>query len=273
MKIGFIGCGNMGSAMIRGILAKGAAAPDEIMAVSAGGARSKALSDELGIVCGKDAAQAAGFADILFLAVKPQQFPAVAPAVKSVLDGREKITLVSMAPGYTLADLAERFGDKHDIVRIMPNTPALVGEAMTGICPAPGVPEEKTAQVEQLCRAFGEAERVSEKLLDTVTAVSGSSPAYVFMMIEAMADGAVLEGMPRAQAYRFAAQAVLGSAKMALETGAHPGDLKDRVCSPGGTTIEAVRVLEEKGLRSALIEAERACAEKSRAMAPGKSGK
>ena len=114
---------------------------------------------------------------------------------------------------------------------------------------------------------------MSEKLLDTVTAVSGSSPAYVFMMIEAMADGAVLEGMPRAQAYRFAAQAVLGSAKMALETGAHPGDLKDRVCSPGGTTIEAVRVLEEKGLRSALIEAERACAEKSRAMAPGKSGK
>ena len=275
MKIGFIGCGNMGSAMIRGILKKGAARPRDVMAVCAGGRRARELADELGILAGKDGAEAAAFADVLFLAIKPQQFSAAAPLVRPALDQRDRITVVSMAPGYTLEALGDLFGEKHALIRIMPNTPAMAGEAMTGICPAADVSAEETAVVETLCRSFGETEIVPEKLLDVVTAVSGSSPAYVYMLIEAMADGAVLEGMSRAQAYRFAAQAVLGSARMVLDTGIHPGELKDRVCSPGGTTIEAVRVLEEKGFRSAVIEAEHACAAKSRAMAPGseKNGK
>lgn len=145
------------------------------------------------------------------------------------------------------------------IVRTMPNTPALVGEGITGVCKNELVTEEELSYICKIFSGFGKAEVLSEKLMDVVVSVSGSSPAYVFLFIEAMADAAVADGMPRAQAYKFAAQAVYGSAKMVLETGKHPGELKDMVCSPGGTTIEAVRVLEEKGFRSSVIEAMKAC--------------
>ena len=148
----------------------------------------------------------------------------------------------------------------------MPNTPALVGEGMTGACRNEYVTDEDYATVLQILGSFGEVETIPENLMDVCVSVSGSSPAYVFMLIEAMADGAVAEGMPRAQAYEFAAQAVYGSAKMVLETKKHPGELKDMVCSPAGTTIEAVRVLEQSGFRSAVIEAEKACAEVSRSL-------
>ena len=137
---------------------------------------------------------------------------------------------------------------------------------MTGVCANDLVTEEELQLVLTLLKSFGRAEVVPEYLMDTVTGVSGSSPAYVFLFLEALADAAVAEGMPRKQAYEFAAQSVLGSAKMLLETGMHPGELKDMVCSPAGTTIEAVRVLEEKGLRSAVMEAVRACVDKSRGM-------
>ena len=148
----------------------------------------------------------------------------------------------------------------------MPNTPAMVGEGMTAACASESVTSEELDHVKEILSAFGKVEVVTENLMDVVVSVSGSSPAYVFMLIEAMADAAVADGMPRAQAYQFAAQAVYGSAKMVLETGKHPGELKDMVCSPGGTTIEAVRVLEKEGLRSAVIEAMKACTEKSRNM-------
>ena len=145
----------------------------------------------------------------------------------------------------------------------MPNTPALVGEGCTGVCVNPHVSEEETEYSLELMESFGKAYLVPERLMDAVGAVSGSSPAYVFMFIEAMADGAVTAGMPRTQAYEFAAQAVYGSAKLVLETGRHPGDLKDMVCSPGGTTIQGLRVLEEKGMRGAVMDALLACVEKS----------
>lgn len=148
----------------------------------------------------------------------------------------------------------------------MPNTPAMVGAGMTAACANALVTKEELEKVLTILRSFGEVEVVSEHLIDAVVSASGSSPAYVFMMIEAMADAAVADGMPRPQAYKFAAQAVMGSAKMILETGKHPGELKDMVCSPAGTTIEAVQVLEERGFRSAIIEAMRVCAEKSRNM-------
>ena len=148
----------------------------------------------------------------------------------------------------------------------MPNTPAMVGAGMTAACANALVTKEELEKVLTILRSFGEVEVVSEHLIDAVVSASGSSPAYVFMMIEAMADVAVADGMPRPQAYKFAAQAVMGSAKMVLETGKHPGELKDMVCSPAGTTIEAVQVLEERGFRSAIIEAMRVCAEKSRNM-------
>ena len=148
----------------------------------------------------------------------------------------------------------------------MPNTPALVGEGITAACYNDNVSRADLDKAVTILTSFGKCEVVPEHLMDVVTSVSGSSPAYVFMFIEAMADAAVADGMPRAQAYEFAAQAVLGSAKMVLETGKHPGELKDMVCSPGGTTIEAVRVLEEKGMRSAVFEAMKACTRKARGL-------
>jgi pyrroline-5-carboxylate reductase len=145
----------------------------------------------------------------------------------------------------------------------MPNTPALVGAAMSALCPNDKVTPEEVKLVESLFNSFGRAEVVPESMMDAVVGVSGSSPAYVYMFIEAMADAAVADGMPRAQAYKFAAQSVLGAAKMVLETGKHPGELKDAVCSPGGTTIEAVAALEHGGFRDTVISAQRACSKKS----------
>ena len=208
--------------------------------------------------------EAAAFADVLFLSVKPQYYENVIKEIASVTDA-EKI-IVAMAPGKTLGWLAETFGKKLKIIRTMPNTPAMVGEGMMALCPNEQIDASDLSAVRDICSGFANTEIVPESLMDVVTSVSGSSPAYVFMFIEAMADAAVADGMPRGAAYKFAAQTVLGSAKMVLDTGMHPGELKDMVCSPGGTTIEAVRVLEEKGFRSAVIEAMKACTRKAREM-------
>lgn len=168
--------------------------------------------------------------------------------------------------GVTIQDLEELTSAKTKIVRVMPNTPALVGEAMSSISPNINVSSEEINEVTAIFTSFGEAEVVSENLMDAVIGVSGSSPAYVYMFIEALADGAVLSGMPRDKAYKFAAQAVLGAAKTVLETGEHPGKLKDMVTSPGGTTIEAVKSLENDGFRSAVINAVQAAANKNSSM-------
>lgn len=264
MKISFIGCGNMATAMIKGILKNGAARPDQVMATAKSLSTREKISGELGIVPGENNGQAAAFGDILFLAVKPQYYEEVIREIRDEV--REETVVVSIAPGKSLEWLEERFGRPVKLVRAMPNTPAMVGEGMTGLCPNAQVTQEEMERVSAVCGSFGQATQVPENLMDVVTSVSGSSPAYVFLFIEAMADGAVADGMPREAAYQFAAQAVLGSAKMVLETGMHPGALKDMVCSPGGTTIEAVRVLEEKGLRSAVIEAMKVCVKKSRGM-------
>ena len=179
---------------------------------------------------------------------------------------KEEQIFISIAPGKTLQWLGEHLGEKTKVIRTMPNTPAMVGEGMTALCVNELVTEKETALAVKLCNTFGKTEVIPEHLMDAVVGVSGSSPAYVFMFLEAMADAAVADGMPRAQAYKFAAQSVLGSAKLMLETGKHPGELKDMVCSPAGTTIQAVRVLEEKGLRSAVIEAQTACVKKAKGM-------
>ena len=168
--------------------------------------------------------------------------------------------IVSTAPNMPISGIEERFGKDIKIIRAKPNTPAIVAASMTGICHNGLLSLEEFNYVCNLMRSFGVVEEVPEELIDVVIAVSSSSPAYVFMFIEAMADAASADGMPRAQAYEFAAQAVLGSAKMILQTGKHPGELKDMVCSPGGTTLEAIRVLEGHGLRSSVFEAVKACA-------------
>ncbi|MBM6838398.1 pyrroline-5-carboxylate reductase, partial [Clostridium saudiense] len=179
---------------------------------------------------------------------------------------KEDVIIVTIAAGKSIESTEKSFGKELKVIRTMPNTPALVGEGMTAVCPNKLITDEDLAEVSKLLSSFSKIEVVSESLIDAVTSVSGSSPAYVYMFIEAMADAAVLQGMPRDKAYKFAAQTVLGSAKMVLETGIHPGALKDMVCSPGGTTIEAVAELEGKGFRSAIISAMNKCYKKSQEM-------
>lgn len=260
MTIGFIGAGNMASAIIGGILARGAAAPEDILTSGP----HDHLSARYGVRYTADNRETAGESDVLFLSVKPQMYaPVIAEIRESVKPGQ---LIITIAAGKTLAWVAEQFGKPLPIIRTMPNTPAIVGEGMTAAAPNELVTETQLSLALSLLGSFGRVEIVPERLMDVVTSVSGSSPAYIFILIEAMADAAVADGMPRKQAYTFAAQAVLGSAKMVLETGKHPGELKDMVCSPGGTTIEAVRVLEEKGFRSAVIEAMKACTAVSKGM-------
>ncbi len=263
-KIGFIGCGNMANAMIGGILASGALKPEEIIAANHTAPKLEKAKAQFHIATTLKNCEAAAESEILVLSVKPQFYPEVIHEISpSVPEG---CVVVTLAPGRSLAQLEELFGKPVKIIRSMPNTPALVREGMTALCPGKTVTPEELEKVRSLFSSFGKAEVVSESMMDAVTAVSGSSPAYVFLFLEAMADAAVLGGMPRAKAYTFAAQSVLGSAKMMLETGKCPGELKDMVCSPAGTTIEAVATLEKDGFRGAVIDAMRACMEKSKSM-------
>lgn len=265
MKVGFIGLGNMATAIVGGMLQKKMVEPENVIGSDATTAAMEKIQAKFGIITVKSNAEVAKTADVLFLAVKPIFLGDVIDEIKDVV--REETIIVSIAAGRNMQFLKDAFGgEKRKIVRCMPNTPALVLEGCTGVCTDENVTEEELNTVLGLLRSFGVASVVPERLMDVVVGVSGSSPAYVFMFIEAMADEAVAEGMPRKQAYEFAAQAVMGSAKMVLETGMHPGELKDMVCSPGGTTIQAVKVLEEKGMRAAVMDAMEACIEKSRNM-------
>ena len=262
--LGFIGCGNMAQAMIKGILTKGLYQKDEILVSRRNEAALEAIGSELGVLTTSDNKKVAEQSDILVLAVKPIQFASVIAEIKDCL--KDDVLVISIAAGQTMDNIEKLFGKTSSLVRTMPNTPALVLEGATGMCFNEQVSQDNQKKAKEIFESFGVVEVVSERLIDTVIGVSGSSPAYVFMFIEAMADAAVADGMPRAQAYKLAAQSVLGSAKMVLETGKHPGELKDMVCSPGGTTIEAVRVMEEKGLRSAVIEGQKACVKKAKAL-------
>ena len=263
-RIGFIGGGNMASAIIGGILNAGIATKDQLTATSKTEETAASLKERFGIHATTDNLAAAKQSDILFLAVKPYLFAEIIAEIKDHV--RPDTLVISIAAGQTMEKIESAFAKEIRLVRAMPNTPPLVGEAMSALCANQNVTETDLADAREIFCSFGECETVPEAMIDTVIGVSGSSPAYVYMFIEAMADAAVADGMPRAQAYKFAAQAVLGSAKMVLETGTHPGALKDAVCSPGGTTIEAVAVLEQQGLRSAVIAAQRACVQKSKDM-------
>lgn len=263
MKIGFIGLGNMACAMIGGMLEKKMAEAEEIVGFAKTETTREKVKQKFNISIAASNVQVAEASDILFLAVKPVFFPEVIAQIREAV--RRETLIVSIAAGKDLNFLREAFGRPElKLIRCMPNTPALVLEGCTGICAGENVSGEELAQVVELMRSFGRASIVPERLMDVVGAVSGSSPAFVFLFIEAMADGAVAGGMPRKQAYEFAAQAVLGSAKMVLETGMHPGELKDMVCSPGGTTIQGMKALEEGGVRAAVMDALEACIEKSK---------
>lgn len=262
--IGFIGGGNMGSAMISGIISSNLNTPSNIIASDCYQATLDRLSASYGIQVTSDNTEVVQKSDIIFLSVKPHMYETVIEEIKDFVDDNKLI--VAIAAGVSHSKLDNYFGRPVKIVRVMPNTPAMVLEAMSALVPNEQVTKEDLEEVISIFESFGQAEVVPESLMDTVTGISGSSPAYVYMFIEAMADAAVADGMPRAQAYKFAAQAVYGSAKMVLETGKHPGELKDAVCSPGGTTIAAVAKLEEKGFRDAVISAQRCCVQKSKDM-------
>lgn len=264
-KIGFIGCGNMAGAIIGGIINSGLLKKEEVMAAEIFDVARANAEKKFGIEMTADNKKVATESEIIVLAVKPQFYQEVIEEIRPIIS-KDTIVL-TIAPGFTLDKLASMFSKGQKIVRAMPNTPALIGEGMTAVCPNKYISSDELEWIKKLLGSCGKVEVIKEYMMDAVVSVSGSSPAYVYMMIEAMADAAVMDGMPRTKAYQFAAQAVVGAAKMVLETGKHPAELKDAVCSPAGTTIEAVRVLEEKGFRSAIIEAMKACAEKSRKLA------
>ena len=263
-QIALIGSGNMGGAMLRGIVGSGLVEPADVVVSDVNEERQQALATQLGCTGTCDNTEAVSGAHIVILAVKPQFLDEVAKGLAPSVSS--DAIVVSIAAGVSLARLEGLFGHEAKIVRVMPNLPAMVLQGMSALCPNPNVTTEETARVKELLDAFGKAEVIPERLMDAVVAVSGSAPAYVCMFIEAMADAAVIEGMPRAQAYAFAEQAVRGTAQYLQETGTHPAVLKDMVSSPAGTTIAAVAKLEQTGFRSAVIESMLVCAERNRAL-------
>jgi pyrroline-5-carboxylate reductase len=263
-KVSFIGCGNMAQAMIGGMVKSGVVLKEDITASASSNTNLDAVEEKYGIVTTLDNKAAAKLADVLILAVKPNIYPIVIEEIKNYI--KEDTLIVTIAAGITMSFMEKALGKEAKVIRTMPNTPAMVGEGMSAVCYNSNVAEEELNLVLDLFKSFGKTEVIDEKLMDAIPAVSGSSPAYVFMFIEALADGAVRDGIPRSKAYKMAAQAVLGAAKMVLDTGMHPGTLKDNVCSPGGTTIEAVYALEKNNFRGTVIDAMKACTEKTKEM-------
>ena len=263
-KIGFIGCGNMGKAMVGALIDSPIIENGDIMVSTRSEESLSELRRQWDIRTTLVNKEVATFADILVIAVKPTNHKEVISEIKDVIS--EEQTVVLIAAGITIDQVEGWFGKKVKIVRTMPNTPVLVNAGMSAICPNEQLSEEDLQDVCRLFHVFGEYELLEEKDFHAFIALCGSSPAYIFILIEAMADAAVKLGLPRSKAYKMAEQSVLGSAKMALETGLHPAELKDMVCSPGGSTIDAVAELEKRGFRAAMISAIEVCAEKSKKM-------
>ena len=263
-KIGFIGCGNMGKAMLGALVKADNISNDNIIVSTKSKASAEKINDEYGVKSTTVNSEVAKEADVLFLAVKPYFFKEVIEEIKDLV--KDEAIIISIAAGVTVNQIEEWFGKEIKLVRTMPNTPASVGEGMSAICPNGNITENELNYVGSLYNLFGKYEVLEEKDFHAFIALCGSSPAYVFIFIESMADAGVKLGLPRAKAYKLAEQAILGSAKLALETGKHPGVLKDEVCSPGGTTIEAVIDLEKNGFRNTVISAVEKCADKSKNM-------
>ncbi len=267
LKIGFLGAGKMGTALARGFVRAGIVAPDQIIASDPAESARAGFEREVGARVAASNAEVAAFASVLLLAVKPDQVGGVLAEIRANFTDRH--LLISIAAGLPLAKLEEGLVPGARVIRVMPNTPALVGASATAYAAGRSALTEDSALAQKLFSAVGIAFAVKESLLDGVTGLSGSGPAYVYLMIEALSDGGVAAGLPRELATKLAAQTVLGGAKMVLDTGLHPGALKDMVTSPAGTTIEGLHELEKGGLRGALMSAVRAAAEKSRKLGQG----
>lgn len=257
-SIGFIGAGNMAGALMRGMM-RGNLGVRDIVAYDLCGEKVLAL----GVAQAHSVEEAARLAPILVVAVKPKD---VRDVLRQLRDAGYPGALVSIAAGWTQEKLAECFPGRA-VVRMMPNTPALVGEGMIAIAENHTAPADMLEKLTSMLASCGRVMLVPEAQMDAVVGISGSGPAYLYMFLEAFADAGVRQGLPRERAYTLAAQTMLGAAKMVLETGMHPGALKDAVCSPGGTTIEAVYALEKAGLRGAVMDAVDACARRAAQMA------
>ena len=259
--IGFLGCGNMGGAIARAVCK--AADPQNVYLANRTAAKAEKLAAELG--CNTTINdEVAGRCDLIFLAVKPQMMEALLTPLKFTLAERPgRFVLCSMAAGLPISRIQELAGEDYPVIRIMPNTPASVGEGMIQYCSS-HVTAEEEAEFCKLMAPAGRLDPVPETLIDAASCVSGCGPAWVYQFIEALADGGVACGLPRAKAQEYAAQMVLGSAKLVLESGKHPGELKDAVCSPGGSTIQGVRTLEQRAFRAAVTDAVLAAYDKTK---------
>ena len=262
LTLGFLGAGKMATALAKGFLQAELTTPKQLIASDPSDSARAAFARETGARTTAANAEVANFADLLVLAVKPDQVNAVLAQVRAQFT--EKHLLISIAAGVPLARLESGLSPAARLIRVMPNTPALLGASATAFALGKAARPQDAELAQKLFSAVGLAFQVKESLLDAVTGLSGSGPAYVYLVIEALSDGGVAAGLPRDVATRLAAQTVLGSARMVLETGLHPGALKDMVTSPGGTTIEGLHELEKGKLRGTLISAVRAATEKSR---------
>lgn len=258
--IGFIGSGKMAQAMIGGMLEQGNVKRDHMIVSARTDKTLTSVQERFGIVTTKDNREVVEKADFVFVAVHPGEYYEVLAEVADLITSSKLV--ISIAAGVAIADVEAPLSGEVKVVRTMPNTPALVGEGMTAVCTNEYVTEEELQAVTALLTSFGKVEVLPESAMDAIPAISGSSPAFVYMFIEAMADGGVKQGLSRDQAYRLASQAVLGAAKMVRDSGKHPGELKDQVCSPGGATIAGVATLEQEGLRGTVISAMDSCTNK-----------
>lgn len=256
-KIGFIGIGNMGKPLVKGLICSQNALREETYVFDVDRSKVEELEIEFGVMTAVDAVELVCACDYIVLAVKPAHVRQILEEIKDAFTP-DKV-LISIAVGITTDALKSLLGNDAKVVRAMPNLPVMVGSGMTLICFDKNLSDSDKAVARSVFESSGKVEELEERLMSEVTSLTSSSPAYIFLLIEAMGDGAVQQGIPRKVAYKLAAQAVLGSAKMVLETGLHPAELKDQVCSPAGTTIEAVYTLEKNGFRHLIMEAMKEC--------------
>lgn len=264
MRVGFIGAGNMAGAIIKGMVGSGFIEASKVIITDVNPSQWANIKKDIPVTIANDNIDLVNLCDMVILAVKPVYLRGVIDEIKPHVSGK---SIVSIAAGWTVQMLKDAFSNSGcALLRVMPNTPALVGEGMTALCLEHTLTQEAFTFAQAMFESIGRVTVIPERMMDGFTAISGSSPAYIFMLMEAMADAGVKQGLPRSSAYEYAAQAVLGSAKMVLATGEHPAVLKDMVCSPSGATIEAVASLEDSGFRAAIIKAMDACALKSKEM-------
>jgi pyrroline-5-carboxylate reductase len=267
MKIGFIGCGRMGSALVHGVLKAQLVAPTDIYVTDKIETAAQKLADETGVLRARDVDAVAAEADVVILCVKPGDAAEALHSARAQFSGK---LLISIVAGMTLEALGSAAGDDVRIARVMPNTPALIHRGAAAYSLSANAREEDVAVVEQIFSAVGAVFQVDETLLDAVTGLSGSGPAYIYVMIEALADAGASMGLPRDLSLRLAAQTTAGAAEMVLQTGMQPAQLRDMVASPGGTTMAGLQALEAAGFRSAILDAVRAATERSRELGRAK---